>query len=125
MSERIRILTLALSLPVALGAGGLAIGRPNQEVNRGAELALAASREDVTRLRYLLGLGYDVNCRAYATKGRSPLAWAVLRDNHEVVQILFDAGAAPSPQEATLLLHLAKDRHDGPIVELFAKHGYK
>jgi len=109
-----------------LGAGTIAIVRQNREVNRGAAIAYAVSHHDVARLRYLIALGYDVNYRTYAAKDQAPLAWAVQRRDHEVVKILLEAGASPSPETAALLLlRRVHDQADPQIAALFARQGYQ
>jgi hypothetical protein len=65
---------------------------------RGRELLIdAINRRDVARVHSLVESGLDVN--ATDERGWTPLMWAARAGASEIVRLLLDAGADPTPRD--------------------------
>jgi ankyrin repeat protein len=91
-----------------------------------AELAVAAERGDVEKVKALIVSGADVNSR----KGEhTPLMYAVYYSHYEVAKILIEAGAdvnATHSTDHTVLYHALESRQlHAEVIQLLADAGVK
>jgi len=111
--------TILALLPVFFAIGFAA--RHTIRMNRGARLAYASSRGNVTTVRALLDNGYDANADGY--KGTPPVYWAALRGHDDVLRLLLEHGANVKGRDGAQALRLAAQQgHSGPV-QLLLRHG--
>gem|GEM_PF-168695 len=78
-------------------------------------------------VRFLAGLGFDVNTTADRYEGETPLENAVQLSNHEMAELLLELGANPNPQqrlyEPMSLTYAAIEKADARMLDILLRHG--
>lgn len=120
MQRRIPVFTRALA-PCLMAASSLLAG-PAPEASPAA-LIEAVQNDDRAAVAALLDSKADVNARE--DDGATPLAWAALRCNAEIVRLLLEAGANPDLRNEQGIgpLYLAVTQGSPAIVELLLENG--
>jgi len=78
-------------------------------------------------VRFLVGLGFDVNTTADRFEGETPLENAVQLSNHDMVELLLELGANPNPKqrldEPMSLTYIAIKKADARMLDILLRHG--